>query len=68
LDEGKINIIVMVTDDLISKGYDAGKIIKPLASAVDGKGGGKKHFAQAGGSDINKLNSVFQNIEKILQL
>ena len=68
LDEGKLNIIVMVTDDLISKGFDAGKIIRPLASAIDGKGGGKKHFAQAGGSDMEKLKSIFQNIEDMLQI
>jgi len=68
LEESKINIIVMVTDDLINKGYDAGKIIKPLASAIDGKGGGKKHFAQAGGNNPEKLKSIYQNIENILQL
>jgi len=68
LEEGKINIIVMVTDDLIKKGYDAGKIIKPLASAIDGKGGGKRHFAQAGGNNPEKLKSIFQNIENILHL
>ncbi|HKK83198.1 MAG TPA: DHHA1 domain-containing protein, partial [Atribacterota bacterium] len=68
LEEGKINIIVMVTDDLINKGYDAGKIIKPLANAIDGKGGGKKHFAQAGGNNPEKLKTIFQNIENILHL
>ncbi|MFW6134939.1 MAG: alanine--tRNA ligase [Elusimicrobiota bacterium] len=68
LEENKINIIVMVTDDLINKGYDAGKIIKPLANAINGKGGGKKHFAQAGGNNPEKLKSIFQNIENILHL
>jgi len=66
--ENKINLIVMVTDDLINKGYDAGKIITPLAQAIDGEGGGKRHFAQAGGTNLNKLRSLFQNIEKYLQL
>jgi alanyl-tRNA synthetase len=58
----------MVTDDLINKGYDAGKIIKPLAQAIDGKGGGKRHFAQAGGANTNKLQDIFQNIENYLHL
>ncbi len=66
--DGKINIIVMVTDDLINKGYDARKIITPLARAIDGRGGGKKHFAQAGGTDLEKMKTVFQNIEIIIQL
>jgi alanyl-tRNA synthetase len=68
LAEDKSNIIVMITDDLINKGYDAGKIIKPLAQAIDGQGGGKKHFAQAGGTNPEKLISIFQNMENILQL
>ena len=68
LEEGKMNIIVMVTDDLINKGYDAGKIINPLARAIDGKGGGKKHFAQAGGTDPGKVKTVFQNMERVLNL
>jgi alanyl-tRNA synthetase len=68
LGEGKSNIIVMITDDLINKGYDAGKIITPLARAIDGQGGGKKHFAQAGGTNPEKLISIFQNMENILQL
>jgi alanyl-tRNA synthetase len=68
LDEEKANIIVMVTDDLINKGYDAGKIIKPLAQAIDGKGGGKRHFAQAGGTNTDKLQDIFQNIENYLHL
>ena len=68
LEEKKINIIVMVTDDLVNKGYDAGKIIKPLAAAINGNGGGKKHFAQAGGDDSEKLKEIFQNIENVLEL
>ena len=68
LEEEKVNVIVMVTDDLINKGYDAGKIIKPLARALDGKGGGKKHFAQAGGANTGKLKEIFRNIENYLQL
>ena len=68
LEENKINIIVMVTDDLINKGYVADKIIKPIAMAIDGRGGGKRHFAQAGGTDPEKMKTVFQNIEIVIQL
>ena len=67
-EEGKSNVIVMVTDDLVNQGYDAGRIIQPVAEAINGHGGGKKHFAQAGGSNTDKLKKILQNPEKVLQL
>ena len=68
LKEDKIILIVMLTDDLIHKGYDAGKIIAPLAQALRGKGGGKRHYAQAGGTGHSKLRDLFQNIEQYIQI
>ncbi len=68
LDEKKPNIIVMVTDDLIARGYDAGRIIQPLAREINGSGGGKRHFAQAGGADSERLKTIIQNIENFIQL
>lgn len=47
--KGKINLIATVSDDLVSKGYHAGKIIKSMCQIVEGKGGGKGNSAQAGG-------------------
>ncbi len=66
--DNKVSIIIMLTDDLINKGYDAGKLIRPLAQALNGHGGGKRHFAQAGGSDLAKLKTVFQNIDQYIQI
>jgi alanyl-tRNA synthetase len=66
--EDKISLIIMLTDDLINKGYDAGKLIRPIALAINGKGGGKRHFAQAGGTDLAKLKTVFQNIGQYIQI
>ncbi|MDD3656926.1 MAG: alanine--tRNA ligase [Atribacterota bacterium] len=68
LKEEKINLIIMISDDLINKGYDAVKIITPLAKDIHGQGGGKRHFAQAGGTDQAQLRAIFQNIEQYIQL
>ncbi|MGA9227509.1 MAG: alanine--tRNA ligase, partial [Mesobacillus sp.] len=40
-DGSKVNLIAAVTDDLISKGYQAGKLIKEAASICGGGGGGR---------------------------
>jgi len=65
LDNGKVALLAMVTDDLAQKGYNAGNIIKSIVPIVDGKGGGKKTMAQAGGQKADKLN---QALEKVYEL
>jgi len=65
LDNGKVALLAMVTDDLVEKGYNAGNIIKDIAPIVGGKGGGTKTMAQAGGSKVDKLS---QALEKVFNL
>lgn len=65
LDNGKVALLAMVTDDLAQKGYNAGSIIKAIAPIVGGKGGGKKTMAQAGGQKTDKLE---QALEKVFNL
>jgi alanyl-tRNA synthetase len=49
--EDKPSLIVMVTPDLVARGYDAVQIIRPIAKIVGGGGGGRATLAQAGGKD-----------------
>jgi len=51
----KPGLLVAVTQDLVSKGYDAGKLIRPIAAIIGGGGGGRPNLAQAGGKDATKL-------------
>lgn len=53
-DEGKVGIIVRVSDDLTSK-VKAGDIIREIAPIVGGKGGGKPDMAEGGGTEPDKL-------------
>ncbi len=54
-DAGKVPVIVALTADLVGRGLKAGDLLKPVAAAVGGKGGGKPEYAQAGGVDAAKL-------------
>lgn len=65
LDNGKVALLAMVTDDLAQKGYNAGNIIKAIAPIVGGKGGGKKTMAQAGGL---KTDKIYQALEKVYEI
>lgn len=65
LDNGKVALLAMVTDDLAQKGYNAGSIIKAIAPIVGGKGGGKKTMAQAGGQKTDKLDEALERVYKL---
>lgn len=62
--DGKVNLIAGVTDDLIKQGYHAGKVIKEVATRCGGGGGGRPDMAQAGGKDPEKLDSALQFVEE----
>jgi alanyl-tRNA synthetase len=57
-EEGKVPLVVALTDDLVKKGLKAGEIIRPVAEIVGGKGGGKPDLARAGGKDPAKLGEA----------
>jgi len=65
--EGKVALLSVVTEDLVKKGYHAGKIIGEVAKLVDGSGGGRPDMAQAGGKSVDKLDSALAKTEKIIK-
>lgn len=60
------NLLCMVTPGAAEKGYNAGEIIDKIAPIIDGKGGGKQFFAQAGGKKGNSLQAAILEAEKII--
>ena len=62
--EGKVGLAVGVSRDLTSK-YDAVALVKTASIILGGKGGGgRKDFAQAGGTDKNKIEEAFKEVSK----
>ncbi len=56
--DGKVNLIVMATDDAVSAGAHAGNIVKKIAPMVGGGGGGRPNMAQAGGKNPSGISDA----------
>ena len=56
----KANLILSMTNDLVKKETNASSLIKELAEIVEGSGGGRPDFAQAGGKNISKLKEAME--------
>jgi alanyl-tRNA synthetase len=63
--DSKPNFVAVVTPDLVERGLHAGKLVKAVAQAVGGGGGGKPNLAQAGGRDASRLP---QALKMVLEL
>ena len=64
IQNGKPQLISVVSDDLVERGLHAGDLIKFLAKPLGGSGGGRPTMAQAGGKDSKKLEEVLKRVPK----
>jgi len=65
-DGEKIAIVVKVSDDVVAKGIKAGEIVNQIATACDGRGGGRPNFAQGGAKNPANLDKVLEEIKQNL--
>jgi alanyl-tRNA synthetase len=64
-DDGKVQLIAAVSDDLVKKGVKAGTLVGEAAKVVGGKGGGRPTMAQAGGKEPGKLGEALRLARKL---
>lgn len=63
---GRAYLVAQISLDLTKKGYSAAALIEEIAPLIGGSGGGKPNFAQAGGSDPNKLKEALHRARELL--
>tara|TARA_B110000116_G_scaffold175891_1_gene152163 strand:+ start:7039 stop:7722 length:684 start_codon:yes stop_codon:yes gene_type:complete len=56
--DDKALISIVISDDLVSEGYDASKFINKIAKEISGSGGGQSYYATAGGSNIKGISKA----------
>ncbi|MFQ5826273.1 MAG: alanine--tRNA ligase [Dehalococcoidia bacterium] len=65
--DNRPNFLAMVTPDLVARGIHAGEIVKKVAQATGGGGGGRAEMAQAGGKDQGKLDEALKLVKDIVR-
>jgi alanyl-tRNA synthetase len=65
LSDGKPTINIMLSDDVVAKGVDAGATVREAAKLINGGGGGQKHYATAGGKNVEGLQAA---VDKAVEL
>ncbi|MBS4760710.1 MAG: alanine--tRNA ligase [Clostridium sp.] len=66
--DGGVFIMVKVSDSFVQKGINAGKIVGEIASATEGKGGGRPNFAQGAGTNAANLDKVLAIVEQEIKM
>ena len=58
--------VIVLTDDLIKNGLNAGKLAKEIGGFMGGGGGGKPHLATAGGRDKALVKNAIDQTQKLI--
>jgi alanyl-tRNA synthetase len=62
----KALLTVMITDDIVARGYNAGAMIRVIAKEIDGGGGGQAFFATAGGVKPSGIVAALEKAKEII--
>ncbi|MBQ3581610.1 MAG: alanine--tRNA ligase [Alistipes sp.] len=66
VNDGKPMLAVMLGDDVVAKGVDAGAVVREAAKLMQGGGGGQKFFATAGGKNPDGLQAAIDKAVEIV--
>jgi len=66
-ENGKSALVAVVTDDLRARGLRADEMIREVAAAAGGKGGGKPPLAQAGIPDASRIADAFALVPEVVK-
>jgi len=59
--EGKAQLVLTVAKPLTAR-FRAGELIRPIAEIVGGSGGGRPDMAQAGGTEVSRLDAAIEAV------
>ena len=63
----KPTLTIMLGDEIVAKGVDAGAVVREAAKVMNGGGGGQKFFATAGGKNPDALQAAIDKAVEIIK-
>ena len=64
--DDKALLTVMLTDDLVAEGMNAGVMIRQIAKEINGGGGGQSFFATAGGANPSGITNALEKAKSLI--
>ena len=62
----KPTFVAAITPDLVERGLHAGQLVKQVAQATGGSGGGSPTMAQAGGRDVKRIAQALRLVPDLI--
>jgi len=63
----KVNVVAAASKDLVAKGIHAGNLVRAVAEAVGGKGGGRPDLGQGGGKNAEALPAALARVPDLVR-
>ncbi|HUF14134.1 MAG TPA: DHHA1 domain-containing protein, partial [Longimicrobiales bacterium] len=63
----RVALLAVVTDDLLSRGVRADRLIREIAALAGGSGGGRAHMAQGGASDPARVPAALERTSDLVR-
>ena len=67
-DGGKPMLTLMISEDLVKTGLNAGQIVREATKLIQGGGGSQPFFAQAGSKNVEGLSAAEDKMMQFLGL
>lgn len=62
----RCQLIIRVSDDLVSKGINAQELVKAISPIIEGSGGGRPNSAQLGGKAVHKMGEGLSKVKQLI--
>jgi alanyl-tRNA synthetase len=66
-EDEKVNVVAAASRDLVDKGIHAGNLVRSVAEAVGGKGGGRPDLGQGGGKNAEALAAALVRVPDLVR-
>ncbi|HMX47198.1 MAG TPA: DHHA1 domain-containing protein, partial [Candidatus Obscuribacter sp.] len=64
--DGGVSLVTAFSQEMVKRGFNAGKIASEVAQILGGKGGGRPDLAQAGGKEAARLDEALSRFNQLV--